>query len=88
MQNKFGLKILVILIALVIVASSVAMYSATDMGKGIDENGGNSVISLEVPSFFSIASAGGGGAVATQEGTAFLEDEARGIGIREYESEH
>ena len=76
MQNKFGLKILVISIALVIVASSVAMYSATDMGKGIDKNGGNSVISLEVPSFFSIASAGGGGAVATQEGTAFLEDEA------------
>jgi hypothetical protein len=78
MQNKFGLKILVISIALVIVASSVAMYSATDMEKGIDGNGGNSVISLEVPSFFSIASAGGGGggAVSTQEGTAFLEDEA------------
>ena len=79
MQNKFGLKILAILIALVIVASSVAMYSATDMGKGIDGGGGNSVISLEVPSFFLIASAGsggGGGAGAAQEGTAFLEDEA------------
>ena len=79
MQNKFGLKMLVIVIALVIVASSVAIYSATDMKKGIDRGGGNSIISLEVPSFFSIASAGGGGAggaVATQEGTAFLEDEA------------
>jgi hypothetical protein len=76
MQNKFGLKILVIAIALVIVASSVAMYSATDMKRGIDGGGGNSVISLEVPSFFSIASAGGGGGGATQEGTAFLEDEA------------
>lgn len=79
MQNKFGLKILAISIVLVIVASSVAMYSATDMKRGIDGGGGNSVISLEVPSFFSIASAGsggGGGAGATQEGTAFLEDEA------------
>jgi len=37
MRNKVGLKALAIAIALVIAASSVAMYSATDMEKGISE---------------------------------------------------
>lgn len=37
MVNKFGLKIFAVLTALVLIASSVAIYSAIDVEKGIDE---------------------------------------------------
>ena len=75
MWNKFGLKVLAISIALVIVASSVAMYghSGTDVEKGISEGGGKGVISLMPPPFIGVAGASeamGGG------GCAFPEDEA------------
>ena len=81
MENKFGLKVLAISIALVMVASSVAMYgySGIDAEKGICEGGGNSVISLMPPPFIGVAGAspdGGGGGAAPQAGTSFLEEEA------------
>ena len=82
MGNKFGLnlKVLAVLTALVMIASSVAMYSGTDVEKGISESGGKGVISLEAPSFVSIASAsevkGGGGGGTPRAGTTFLEEEA------------
>jgi len=38
MGNKVGLKVLAISIALVMVVSSVAMYSATDVEKEISES--------------------------------------------------
>ncbi len=70
MRNKVGLKALAILFAIVMVASSVAIYSSADMRKGIDESGEKGVISLVVPSFISTARAAGGG------GGAFPEYEA------------
>ncbi|NQE45267.1 hypothetical protein C5S31_04495, partial [ANME-1 cluster archaeon GoMg2] len=57
---------------LVIVASSVAMYSATDVGNGISEGGGNGVIALVTPPFIGVA----GAAEAMGAGSAFPEDEA------------
>jgi len=70
MRNKVGLKALAISIALVMVASSVAMYgySGTDVEKGISEGGGKGVISLMPPPFIGVAGAaeaGGGGGVAS-----------------------
>ena len=70
MWNKFGLKVLAISIALVLVASSVAMYghSGTEAEKGISESGGGKgVFSLIPPPFIGVAGAteamgGGGGA--------------------------
>jgi len=75
MRNKYGLKVLAISIALVIVASSVAMYgySGTEGGEGISEGGGGKgVISLEAPPFIGVADA----AEAAGGGDAFPEDEA------------
>ena len=75
MRNKYGLKVLAISIALVIVASSVAMYgySGTEGGEGISEGGGGKgVISLEAPPFIGVADA----AEAVGGGDAFPEDEA------------
>ena len=71
---KYGLKVLGILIALVIVASSVAMYgySGTEGGEGISEGGGGKgVISLVAPPFIGVA-----GAAEATGGNAFPEDEA------------
>jgi hypothetical protein len=80
MENKFGLKLLAISIALVMVASSVAMYSATDVEKGISEGGANGVISLVAPPFIEVAGASttgsGGGGGGGAGGTTFLEEEA------------
>jgi len=83
MRDKFGLKVLAISIALVMVASSVAMYGYTgaDVRKGMSEGGGKGVISLVAPPFVGVASAspaggGGGGAAAPRAGTMFLEEEA------------
>ena len=81
MRNKVGLKALAILFAIVMVASSVAMYSVTDVEKGINEGGGKNVISLVAPPFISIAGAsemqsGGGGGAAPRAGTTSLAEEA------------
>lgn len=69
MKKRLGLKILAISIVLVLVASSVAMYSSTDDGKGMNEGG---VISLIPPPFIGVAGAseamgGGGGAFPETE---------------------
>ena len=84
MGKIFGLRVLAVLTALVLVASSVAMYgyNGADVEKGISEGGGKGVFSLEAPSFVSIASArGGGGGAGAGGGGAFPEDEA---GISSY----
>lgn len=72
MVNKFGLKILAVFTALVLIASSVAIYSAIDVGKGIDEGGGKGVIALVAPAFIRVA----GAAEAMGGGSAFPEDTA------------
>jgi len=72
MVNKFGLKIFAVLTALVLIASSVAIYSAIDVEKGIDEGGGKGAIALVAPSFIRVA----GAAEAMGDGSAFPEDEA------------
>ena len=81
MWNKYGLKVLAVLTALVMVVSCTAvLYSGTEGGKRGDESGGGKgVISLMPPPFIGVAGAaeaagGGGGAAAT--GTNFLEEEA------------
>ena len=74
MAKRLGLKVLAISIALVIVASGVAMYgySGTEGGEGISESGGGKgVISLVPPPFIGIA-----GAAEATGGNAFPEDEA------------
>ena len=76
MWKKGIYKLLVIAIVLAIVASSVTVFSAADLGeevgeKGIDESVGNGVISLAPPSFISAASAS-----ESEGGGAFPEDEA------------
>jgi len=80
MTKRLGLKVLAIFIALVIVASSVVMYSVTDVKKGINEGGGKGVISLVAPPFVEVVgaseAAGGGGGGAQRAGTTFLEEEA------------
>ncbi|RLE01780.1 MAG: hypothetical protein DRI99_06850 [Candidatus Aminicenantes bacterium] len=68
------MKVLAISIALVIVASGVAMYgySGTEGGEGISESeGGKGVISLVAPPFIGVA-----GAAEAAGGDAFPEDEA------------
>jgi len=77
MTKRLGLKVLAISIALVIVASGVAMYgySGTEGGEKISESeGGKGVISLVAPPFVGVAgaaeAAGGGG------GGAFPKDKA------------
>ncbi len=76
MITKIGMKALAIAIALVIVASSVAMYSATDMGKGLSEGGGNGVIALVTPPFIGVAGASPVDVAAQRAGTTFLKEEA------------
>ena len=76
MRNKGIWKILAISVVLAIVASSVAVFSAANLGegigeKGIDEGGGEGVISLVPPPFIGVA-----GASEANGGSAFPEDEA------------
>ena len=76
MRTKIGLKALAISIVLVIVASSVAMYSATDVEKGLSEGGGKGVIALVMPPFIGVAGASPVDVAAQREGTTFLKEEA------------
>lgn len=76
MRNKGIWKVLAILVVLAIVASSVAVFSAANLGEGIgeegiDESGGEGVISLVPPPFVGVASAR-----EVNGGSAFPEDEA------------
>ena len=74
MRNKGIWKILAIAVVLAVVASSVAIYSAANLGigeKGIDESGGKGVISLMPPPFIGVA-----GAAEATGGDVFPEDEA------------
>ena len=57
MTKRLGLKVLAISIALVIVASSVAMYSLKKGGSKLSEGGGKDVISLMPPPFIGVAGA-------------------------------
>lgn len=72
MVNKFGLKILAVFTALVLIAGSVAIYSAIDVEKGIDDVGGKGAIALVAPAFIRVA----GAAEAMGDGSAFPEDKA------------
>lgn len=81
MRNKIVLKVLAISIALVLVASSVAMYSysSADVEKEISEDDREGVISLVAPPFVSVAGASevqSSGGATPQTGTTFLEEEA------------
>ena len=79
MRDKNIWKILAISVALAIVASSVAVFSAanSDTGiseRGIEESGGTGVIMLEMPPFIGVA--GASEVSVMREGTNFLEEEA------------
>lgn len=87
MRGKGIWKILAISVVLAIVASTVAVFSAANLDKGIgigekgiDEGGGKGITSLEMPPFIGVAGAnpagGGGGGAALRAGTTFLEEEA------------
>ena len=77
MAKRLGLKVLAISIALVIVASGVAMYgySGTEGGEGISESeGGKGVISLVAPPFIGVTDASE--AMGGNGGGAFPKDKA------------
>jgi len=76
MRNKYGLKVLVISTALVILASSIAMYSLEKEGSGLSGGGEKDVIPLMPPPFTGIAGASPTGSVISQANTSFLEEEA------------
>ena len=81
MRNKGIWKILAISVVLAIVASSVAVFSAANLGigigeKGIDEGGGKDVISLMPPPFIGVAGASESEVRGMREGANFLEEEA------------
>ncbi len=77
MKDKFGMRMLALLCAIAIVASSMAVYGhiAADAGKGIGE--GKCIIALMPPPFISTV-----GAAETVAGAAFPADDA---GIAAYE---
>lgn len=81
MRNKGIWKILAISVVLAIVASSVAVFSAANLEegigeKGIDEGGGEGVISLMPPPFIGVAGASESEVRGMREGANFLEEEA------------
>jgi hypothetical protein len=77
MKDKYGMRMLALLCAIAIVASSMAIYSyiAADAGKGIGE--GKGIIALMPPPFIGTV-----GAAETVAGAAFPADDA---GIAAYE---
>jgi hypothetical protein len=77
MIEKPVFKIVAISVVLALIASSVAVFSTANLGigeEGMDEGGGRSVISLELPSFVAVAS--GSEVSGMSAGTNFLEEEA------------
>ena len=77
MIEKPVFKLLAISVVLALIASSVAVFSAANLGIGeeaIEESGGKSVISLELPSFIAVAR--GSNVQMMSAGTNFLEEEA------------
>ncbi|PXF60721.1 MAG: hypothetical protein C4B59_07780 [Candidatus Methanogaster sp.] len=81
MRDKFRIRALVVLFAIAMVASCVAMYSSapTNLKIGISQGGERGVISLTPPSFVGIASATEAmvdESAASQAGASFLEEEA------------
>lgn len=90
MKKRLGLKILAISIALVMVASSVAMYSSTDDGKGMNEGGEKGITSLIPSPFIGVAGAsetmgGGGGAFPEEEaGISAYVNVGHGIDIKNH----
>ena len=86
-RRKFSVKVLALSVAIIIVASSAAVYSATNVEKGMAEGGGGDTFSLVAPPFIEVAGAAEveGGRVATA-GTSYLEDEA-GISAYTYVEE-
>ena len=76
MRNKYGLKVLVISTVLVILASSIAMYSLENEGSELSGGGEKGVIPLMPPPFTGIAGASPTGSVISQANTSFLEEEA------------
>lgn len=76
--DKLSLKVLTLSIAIMIVASSVVVYSAIDAEEAMAEGGGGDTFTLMPPPFIAVAGAAeveGGGRVAAT-GTSYLEDEA------------
>jgi len=77
MIEKPVFKIVAISVVLALIASSVAVFSAANLGIGeeaIEESGGKSVISLELPSFVAVAR--GSNVQMMSACTNFLEEEA------------
>jgi hypothetical protein len=77
MIEKTVCKILAISIFLALIASSAAVFSAANFGicdEGVEEGGGRSVTSLELPSFVAVAR--GSEVHVMSAGTNFLEEEA------------
>ena len=75
MGTKFGLRILAISIALILIASSGAMHGLLEGEKGINEGGIKGVGTLEPPPFIPIASARGGGGEDISISMGILEEE-------------
>jgi len=87
MRNKSGLKVLAISIAMVIVASSVALHGSQKVEEGITDGGGQGIISLMAPPFIiGVAGASpaniGSGSVAARAATAFIGEEAGTVHAR------
>ena len=79
MRDKGIWKILAISVILAIVTCSVAVFSAANLGigeKGLDESGGEGVISLVPPPFIGVAGASESEVSVMREGANFLEEEA------------
>ena len=81
MREKGIWKILAIAVVLAIAASSVVVFSAANLEegigeKGIDEGGGEGVISLVPPPFIGVAGASESEVSGMRAGTNFLEEEA------------
>lgn len=77
-RRKFGLKVLALSIAVMMAASSVAVYSAIDAESAMAEGGGSDTFALAAPPFIEVARAqlGEGGSSVAAAGTSYLEDEA------------
>lgn len=76
MRNKIGLRVLAISIAIVIVASSVALHGSQKVENNTTDGGGRGIISLMAPPFIGVAGAVEAVGCGAGGGGAFPEDEA------------